>query len=97
MSLHPTARRTGRQGASGRGCGHAPELERAGAPAGVVPGVKPAKTLIPGEGSHTATRSPGSRTDREQPREPLPRLLSSSERKVPKEPVEIPSGCREAP
>ena len=96
MSLHPTAPRTGRQGASGRGCGHAPELERAGAPARVAPGVMLAKSPIPPPGSRTATRSPGSRTDREQPREPLPRLLSSSERKVPKEPAEIPSGCREA-
>jgi hypothetical protein len=96
MSLHPTAPRTGRQGASGRGCGHAPELERAGAPAGVVPGIIPAKSPIHPPGSRTATRSPGSRTDREQPGEALPRLLSSSELKVPKEPVEIPSGCREA-
>jgi hypothetical protein len=51
MSLHPTAPRTGRQGASGRGYGHALELEWAGAPAGVIPGVKPAKSPIPPPGS----------------------------------------------
>jgi hypothetical protein len=94
MSHDAMASRTRRQGASGRGCGHAPELERAGAPAGVAPGVMPANSPIPPPGSRTAVQSPGSTTDTEQPREPLPRL--SSERTVPKEPVKIPSGCREA-
>jgi hypothetical protein len=79
MSLDAMAPRTGRQGASGRSCGHAPELERAGAPARVAPGVMLAKSPIPPPGSRTATRALGSTTDREQPREPLPRLLSSSE------------------
>ena len=93
MSLDLTARRTGRQGATGRACGHTRELERAGAPAGVVPGVKPAKSLIPPPGSHTATRSPGSRTDTEQPHEPGISASAPSLALVPDERMLAPLGA----